>query len=566
MQTDLTLARKNNVRRTLSTGVFVFLVGVLAVWPLIAIVVLSLDVSGVGEPYRFGLDAWRGLLGTENARAFGMSLLLALRVPVALAISVVLAWFIVRVRVYGSAVFEAVFWFSYFLPLLPMVASWSLLLDEDYGLLNTWAQSWGFAGPLFDLSSAGGIMWVHLTIQSVPILVILLTPTLRMIDRSLEDAANLSGASAGQSFIRVVLPLSIPAMGVAAIASGIKALESFEVEQVLGVPEGITVFSTRIYELVQDEVPHVADAMALSLVLVVFLIILAVLHQRYQRSAPQAGIAGDRFDNSTYSPKTKRLGAVILGLYVFVTILLPLLFLVWGSFMKLFGFFNLSQPWTFQNWSTVLGSDDFWVSVSATLRFGFVTAALGAVIYTLIAWIIPQLRDRLGQMVSLMCWLPWAFPGIVLGVGVMQLILEVPGFIVLQGSIVPVIFAFLVRELPIGVHMMQVSMSQTNQDMMNAARLFPARAWVVFRKIVAPLNLPAMMVVFLLVFSATLRDISTLVLIAPPDFQTLSLLVFKYALISEFEAASVVGTLIALISLAIAVATYKLAQRGGYFR
>jgi len=107
-------------------------------------------------------------------------------------------------------------------------------LDQDYGLINSWVEKIGFIdGPLFNIRSAGGIIWAHLTLQTIPIMVILITPTLRMIDRSLDDAAVVAGASSFQTLRQIVLPLVFPALLVAGTASWIKALESFEMEQCL---------------------------------------------------------------------------------------------------------------------------------------------------------------------------------------------------------------------------------------------------------------------------------------------------------------------------------------------
>ena len=63
------------------------------------------------------------------------------------------------------------------------------------------------------------------------------------------------------------------------IAGLIRSLEAFEVEQILGAPSGIFVYSTRIYDLVNNEPPKFAQAMALSTMFVVLLAVLATVYQ-----------------------------------------------------------------------------------------------------------------------------------------------------------------------------------------------------------------------------------------------------------------------------------------------
>jgi len=69
--------------------------------------------------------------------------------------------------------------------------------------------------------------------------------------------------------------------------------------------------------------------------------------------------------------------------------------------------------------------------------------------------------------------------------------------------------------------------------------------------------------VFLLMFVATLRDISTVVLLAGPGTRTMSLLMFEFANSGKFESAAVVGILIALMSLLIIAIAFRFNDRAG---
>ncbi|GGE59113.1 ABC transporter permease [Actibacterium pelagium] len=533
----------------------------LSVGPIISILALSFDVSARGEPYQFGFDAWARLFeDAKSLDAAWTSLLLTIRVPLGLAIALVMAWLLVRVQVPGAALFETVFWFAYFLPLLPMVTSWNLLLDGPQGVLNQVIHAFGGPRAFFDMNSYGGIIWAHMTIQTVPILVILILPTMRLIDRSFEDAANLSGAHPLKTLRRVILPLALPAALVGAVASFLKALESFEVEQILGVQARIDVFSTRIYSFITEQPPMLSEAMALSSLFLILLVALAsVVHLVQRRLAVPTGAENETHRTvSSYSASSKRIGAFVVGGYLFLTVGLPLIMLAMGSFMKLFGFFDLSQPWTVRHWETVLGSGDVQRSMLSTLGLGLSTAFLATLLFAAIAWTIMHLPERIRGVMAVATWLPWAFPSVVLGAGILQLSL-MPGLSVMHGTIVPLILAMMIKEIPIGVHLLNVSMGQTHRETLEAAQLTKASPATIFRRIVLPLNLPALILVFMLVFAATIRDVGTLILIAPPDLQTLSILIFKYASLGEFEAASVLGTLLAILCVLVSLVTHYVA-------
>ena len=102
-------------------------------------------------------------------------------------------------------------------------------------------------------------------------MVILLTPALRQIDASFEEAAEMSGAATWGTLCRVTIPLLAPSILTAFVLALIRSLEAFEVERVLGAPVNIDVYSTRIYDFVSLEPPLFAQAMALSVLFLAML-------------------------------------------------------------------------------------------------------------------------------------------------------------------------------------------------------------------------------------------------------------------------------------------------------
>ena len=532
---------------------FLVLLAVPALGPVGVILAQSFDTSGLGEPFRFGVGAWRAVLGApETLSTFTTSLLLTARVPAGLAIGFAIAWAVVRLRVPGHQVFEYLCWFAYFLPTVPMVSGWVLLMDRD-----------------FDIRSPGGIVWVHLSLQTVPLLTILMIPALRLLDRSPEEAALVAGARPVRVLGRVILPLVAPAILLAGLASWIKALEAFEVEQLLGERVASFVVSTRIYGMVSSEPSRMAEAMALSMIFLLTLLGLGLLYSRALRWRGQG--AANRGEGSSgarpsYGTLLRRSVSVAVGLYLAITILLPFGMLVMGSFMKLFGFFALDQVWTTSNWSRVLGSASFGASLRATLTLGLATALPGALLFGLIAAGMTRLRGPQAAAAAVLVWLPWAFPGIILGVAILEVSLTFPGMRMLHGTIAPLILGLLIRDLPIGVHVMRNALTETDSTMADAARISGAGWLRTFLRISLPLQMPALTLVFLILFAGAIRDVGTIILVAPPGFQTLSLQTFNYISNSQFEMATVLGTIVALLALAVSVLAHLLGRRLGSVR
>ena len=93
---------------------------------------------------------------------------------------------------------------------------------------------------------------------------------LRQMEASLEEAARVCGAGPWQTFRRIVLPILAPALFTTFLAGLIRGLESFQVELLLGTPAGITVYATRIFELIGWDPPLFSQAMALSTLFLAF--------------------------------------------------------------------------------------------------------------------------------------------------------------------------------------------------------------------------------------------------------------------------------------------------------
>lgn len=543
----------------------ILLVAILTLGPVLAIVIGSFDVSELGAPFRFGLDAWTAMLTErENLDAFIASFVLTVRVPIGLVIAFVIAWLIARVQVPFHGFFEALCWFAYFLPTIPMLSGWILLLDPDFGLLNSLANAAGLtSGPLFDIRTPGGIIWSHLSLQTVPFLVIILLPAMRLLDRTLLDAATVAGAGPWKVLTRIVLPATAPFLMLAGLASWIRAVESFEIEQILGGFQDYFVLTSKIYDYLSEDSQRIADALALSSLFLIVLIVLGLIYQRLlERRGPIQVYSGRSAPvKGTGSKRLRRAGTVALALYFSITLLLPFSMLICGSFMTLFGFFSIAEPWTLGNWQTVLGSSDFYRSLKATLLLGFSTAIPGTLFFALVAWGLARMTGVVGRIGTLLVWLPWAFPGLVLGLGILELSLTMPGLNLFYGSLLPLVVGLIIRDLPIGVHMMRNSIGQADRELTEAAQLAGSGWLRTLWRIVLPINAPALVLVFLLLFSGAITDVGTILLIAPPGMQSLSLLTFNYVSVGNFEAATVVGTIVAFLSLGVALLADRLGRR-----
>src|SRR5207248_10438060 len=140
----------------------------------------------------------------------------------------------------------------------------------------------------------------------------------------------------------VTLPLLTPAVLGVALLSFVRSLESFEVELVIGKPAGISVYSTRIYDLAHDQPPRFGEATALGFIFLVVMMGLAIFYQRAIRGRSYTTVTGKSFSAApTKLGRFRWLASGAAFTFLAVGLGAPLVFLVTGSFMRRYGFFNL---------------------------------------------------------------------------------------------------------------------------------------------------------------------------------------------------------------------------------
>ncbi|MCZ6548948.1 MAG: iron ABC transporter permease [Deltaproteobacteria bacterium] len=540
------------------------LVAFLVLTPLLMMILNSFQVSQPGEPVVYGLQGWQEVVTSAGMLApiYNTFSLAITRQIIALVLGIFLAWLLARTDIPMRGGLEFMFWISFFLPVLPVTMGWILLLDPNYGLLNQWLLKLPFIHePPFNIYSFWGIIWAHLTATTLGIKVMLLTPAFRNMDAVLEESSRISGASALGTLVRIITPVMTPAILVTTVLGIIRSLEAFEIELLLGVPIGLHVYSTKIHELVISEPPEFPPAMALGTAFLGILLLLVILQRMVVGRKSYTTVTGRGF---SYRPTP--LGrwkypafALVLLLAIIITVV-PIALLVMGTFMKLFGFFHIPEPWTLDNWRQVLKDPVIFRSLWNTIFIGLGAGGIGILLYALIAYVIVKTRFAARGLLDLLSWLPWSIPGILLGIALLWTFLGTKVFLPIYGTLYILIIAMVIKSMPFGTQLIKSVMLQLGSELEEASRITGASWFYTYRRILFPLLFPALLTVGLVVFISAARDIGTVVLLATGRTRTLSLLMLDFATEAEFERATVVAVIIVIL---VVVAAFIARTCGG---
>jgi iron(III) transport system permease protein len=535
-------------------------------YPVVLVVVGSFQTAGPSEEASYSLDAWRFAFSDPAllTSVWNTIALSFVRQSLALAVGIPLAWVLARCDIPGSHWLEFMFWIAFFLPTLPLVLAWIMLLDPQYGLLNQLIAALPFVGKRpFNIYSFWGIVWAHLVTNSIAIKVMLLTPAFRNMDASLEEASNVSGANNFWTLVRIVLPVMAPAVTVVVLLAIIHSMQAFEIELILGVPIRYFVFSTQIYNLVRQAPLNFPAATALSTMILALVVPLIVL-QRWITVRRSYQTVGGQYKGQKIRLRRWRLPVFFLVLGVaLLTTVVPFVFLIVGTFMKLFGFFNTAELWTGMHWRSVIHDSRFVNSISNTIVLAAGTALASMVICTLIAYVVVRTRFVARAVLDFVSWLPITLPGIILGVGLLSLFLRTPGLQPLYGTIFIMIIATIIATMTNAVQITKSNFVQLGNDVEEAARVHGGSWPQAFRHVMLPLMTPTLLLVGTLGFISAARNVSTVVLLGTSSTTPLSLLQLDFMVEGRYESAAVVGVIIVAITTGIAFVARLIGLRAG---
>jgi iron(III) transport system permease protein len=340
------------------------------------------------------------------------------------------------------------------------------------------------------------------------------------------------------------------------------SLQTFEVEQVLGLPFRFFVFSTMIYDLIVTRVPRYDAATALAVLILAAMLPLVLLQGRLTRGRRYTTVTG-QFRNQPHRLGRWRGPALGLVLAVVLVVLaVPVVFALLGTFMKLFGFFNIAAPWTLDNWRTVLADGLFLKSLRNTLVLSVGTAVAAVLAHSLIAYIAVRTRYAGRRALDFVSWLPFTVPGVILGLALLWLFLGAPILKPLYGTMALLVIAGVIAGMPLGVQIIKSGLLQLGGELEEASRIVGASWWATYRRIVLRLMAPTLMAVAMITFVGTARNIGNFALLTTSANRPLSILQLDYIAQRKFEEAVVVACIIMFISLAGALLARLLGLRG----
>jgi len=430
---------------------------------------------------------------------------------VAVVIGLSFAWVVVRTNTPWKGLIASAGMLPLFVPPLVAGVAWAILGSPKTGLINLVMDKMGI--PLrIDLYSMTGMIFVF-GIYYAPYVYMFTAAALRNMDPALEEAAEISGASAARTMATVTFPLILPAILSGLLLSFIIMLGIYGVPAVLGSPANIPVLTTYIFALTAWSPPKYNTAASVAVILMIVTGILVFIQGKVISGRSYTTVAGKAF-----RPRSLNLGPwrfLTLGLailYLFVVVVLPTLALTIAAFRRFLfirdipSLFDMKQ-YGWQHFIKMFDNPLTVTSIINSMKVGIITAVIGGVLAFAIGYTIARSRAPGRRALDIITTIPVAIPGLVIGVAYLWAWIGLPGG--LYGTLWILALAFVARFLPDTVKALSTSLMQIHRELEEAAWICGRGLLGTITSIVLPLARPGVVAGMTLLFILAIRELGS---------------------------------------------------------
>ena len=540
------------------------LLAVLVLPPIAVLLQVSLtETNADGSAGATTLRHYAGLFADPHlyATAANSVMFATMATTVSLLFGGVLAWVVERTNAPFKPLAYLTTIVSLGTPYILYVSAWLFLLGRAGPFNDFYRQVTGDTGILLNVYSLGGMVLVEGFLWS-PLVFLLLSATFRASNADMEEAARMSGASIFATVWRISLRLAWPAVLAMALFVFIRNIEAFDVPVLVGTPGRVSLLTTDIYLATQQVPPEMGHASAFSIVLIAIVSVLLLLYGRISRSAERyASVTGKGFRPRPFDLGRARWFGGALVVVNFVLVLgLPLAALLWvalSPFMRPIRWVGF-RTLTAKNFNAVFHVPAYLNLALHTLLVAAGAATAAVLITTAAAWIAARRRGG-GKLLDQMATLPLVFPGIVLGVALMEIALRAP--FPMYGTLWLIALGFTIRYMPYGMRYAYSGVLQIHRELEEAAGVAGAGPLGVLRRIVVPLLSPALLSGWLFIFLVSAKELSMAVLLAGPGSQVMATAMFDLQANGQGGELAALGLLWSLLMTVFASGFYLLARR-----
>jgi iron(III) transport system permease protein len=487
-------------------------------------------------------------------------------VLVSLCFAVPIAWLAERTDLPGRRFIFPMLTFTLLVPSFFTAMGWQVLLNGRVGILNQWAVGFlPISEYLVKIDTIYGMGWIE-GLSLIALTYVIVAGSIRSMDPSLEESAQVHGLPFWRRMRRVTIPLAWPGIlgaGLYVVAVGMSA---FDVPAIIGLTGGIFTFSTYVYSLAmpEDGTPQYGVVAASSGIMFLFAILVTWWYLRVISKAHRYAVVTGK----NYRPQLVALGKWRFAAWAFILLtvslifILPLLVLIWVALtpvlmmpsaaalarVSLSNFYGI--PWR-----------NFWLASYNSAILALVVPTLTVISGLAISWVVIRSRLKIAGAFDMLAFLPHVVPNIIFAVGAMLLTLFwLPSFLSVYGTIYIIIPVYIIIRISFATRIYNSSLLQIHKELDECGYVFGLGPLKIFRRILLPILGPVLVYTWLWMALMTLRELTVAAFLVTSNNLTLPVYIWGIWGSGDMSKSAAVS-LILIVAMMPLVALYLFVSR-----
>jgi len=469
---------------------------------------------------------------------------------ISVIIGALLAWVVARTDLPWKKPIRALVMASFVTPPFLGAFAWTLLAGPNAGSLNKLYRAvTGSEEALFNIFTMSGLIFV-MALYSFPYVFSMIANVCELISSDLEDAAEILGASKWWTAWTVTLPLAMPALIGGFILAFLQSLSLFGAPAILGLPAGLHTITTQIWALFQYP-PRLDMAAAFSVPLLLATMVLIAVQKKILGRRGFSTVGGKGGQKRLIRLGWGRVPVLLIVLGILsLSVFLPYWILLKAALSKAWALPLTWDNFTLNNFSFAFFEyGDTQLAIYNTFKLGLLTATIGTVLATLVAYITNRNLFRGARYLSFFALAPLVIPGIVLAVGLFIVYTRPP--LVLYGTIWILFVAYLTKEMPIGFSQAESTFKSIHPELEDASRIIGANRLISLKDVTAPLARSGLIAAWCFIFISVIRELSASILLFSPRSKVVSVVIFDLKEEGQVGVIAVLGILLLVVCFAV---------------
>lgn len=527
-------------------GIFLIF-AVCLIYPLFSLFFSSLKDSNTGE---FTLSNFVQFFTKKYYyeslwRSFSVTIITTI---LTIVIGVPLAYVMTTCKIKGKGLIEILIIISVLSPPFIGAYSWILLLGRS-GVITTFLSD-TFGINLPSIYGFSGILLVF-TLKLFPFIYMYTTGALKKLDVSLIEASESLGCTGVKKVFTVVIPLILPTVLAGSLLVFMNALADFGTPMLIG--EGYQVMPVLIYSEFISEVGGQANFAAALSAIMVFITTIIFLGQKYV-------VNKKSFVMSSLKPiqpkKINGIKSFFAHTFVYIVVglaIIPQVTVIFTSFLKTKGAMFIRE-FSLNSYINVIGK--LGSSIRNTFVYGIIAIILIIILGMFISYVSVRRKHLFTSILDTLTMFPYIIPGSVLGITLLLAFNKKP--ILLSGTFMIIVIAFVIRRLPYTIRSSAAILYQISPSMEEASISLGYSQFQTFKNVTSRMMLPGVISGAILSWITVINELSASIILYTGTTRTMSVAIYSEVIRASYGTAAALSSILTFTTIISLLIFFKL--------